>query len=34
MLPAAAAVIGSTVFAAFILYLVTEGLWLVEHRGL
>jgi hypothetical protein len=27
-------VIGITVLAAFILYLVTHGLWLVVHQGL
>jgi hypothetical protein len=34
MLPAAAAVIGATVFAALILYLITQGLSLVAHAGL
>jgi hypothetical protein len=33
-LPAAAVVIGITVLAALILFVVTEGLWFVVNQGL
>jgi hypothetical protein len=34
MVPGAAAVIGATVFAALIFYLITQGLSLAAHAGL